>query len=73
MSINQHKAWLYHRSLRQPLFILLSLLCENLATLPSEKNYFNQDLRIDNKIQLCAYKKLVFSVCFFHNFHEVLS
>ncbi|ALB21479.1 hypothetical protein Psal006b_02927 [Piscirickettsia salmonis] len=32
-----------------------------------------QDLRIDNKIQLCTYKKLVFSVRFFHNLHEVLS
>ncbi|QHS25280.1 hypothetical protein GW537_04155 [Piscirickettsia salmonis] len=29
--------------------------------------------RIDNKIQLCIYKKLVFSVRFFHNLHEVLS
>ncbi|QHS26397.1 hypothetical protein GW537_11485 [Piscirickettsia salmonis] len=37
-------------------------------------NFHNyQDLRIDNKIQLCTYKKLVFSVRFFHNLHEVLS
>ncbi|ALA23970.1 hypothetical protein AVI51_08115 [Piscirickettsia salmonis] len=51
-----------------------TLDCRLVMPLFPGKDFHNtQDLRIDNKIQLCTYKKLVFSVRFFHNLHEVLS